>query len=293
MLKFKEIAIEDYPIFKRFIDKPGEMACDVSFLNLLVWQGKHGNTFAVSDNQLIIRIGTFCNETYSLPFGGDLEKGISLIRELTGKQYPDFYAQEGARFTEFLEKYGEYYNVKEYRNAFDYIYLQKDLSELSGKKYHSKRNHISAFSRNFDWHYERIDSHNIDLVRECADAWYNENSDRMDDFLKTERRGIALALDNFELLGIIGGAIFIENRVVAFTLGTPINKYVFDVHYEKALKDYGTAYTVINNQFVKNELSDYKYINREDDLGMEGLRKAKLSYKPSVLLKKFYCTGRE
>ena len=74
MLNFKEITIEDYPTFKKFIDKPGEMSCDVSFLNLLVWQGKHGNTFAVSDNQLIIRIGTFGKETYALPFGGDLEK---------------------------------------------------------------------------------------------------------------------------------------------------------------------------------------------------------------------------
>lgn len=293
MLSFKEITIEDYPIFKKFIDNSGEMACDVSFVNLLVWQGKHGNAYAISDNQLIIKIYAFGKETYSLPFGNDLEKGVSLISDYTGKEFPDFYAQQGARFTAFKEKYGSHYSFDEYRNAFDYIYLQKDISELSGKKYHSKRNHISAFTRQWDWHYEKIDSHNIDLVRECASCWYAENSDRMDLFLKTEQHGISLVLDNMELLGVVGGAVFVGGRVVAFTLGTPINNEVFDVHYEKALKNYDTAYTVINNQFVKNELSAYKYINREDDLGLEGLRKAKLSYKPTVLLEKFYCTGRQ
>ena len=95
-----------------------------------------------------------------------------------------------------------------------------------------------------------------------------------------------------ELLKVKGGAIIIEDSVVAFTLGSPINNDVFDIHIEKALKDYAEAYTVINNEFAKR-LIDYKYLNREDDMGLEGLRKAKLSYKPEIILNKYYCKPKE
>ena len=94
---------------------------------------------------------------------------------------------------------------------------------------------------------------------------------------------------NLETLELLGGAIFVDDKVVAFTLGSKISDEIFDIHIEKALKDYAEAYTVINQQFAKNELSEYKYINREDDLGIEGLRKAKLSLKPCMLLKKYLC----
>ena len=103
-----------------------------------------------------------------------------------------------------------------------------------------------------------------------------------------EKKGIEFILQNMEELSVKGGAIFVAGKVVAFTLGSPITDEVFDVNIEKALAEFSEAYTVINREFAK-ELSDYKYINREDDLGIEGLRKAKLSYKPHIILKKFSC----
>ena len=218
---------------------------------------------------------------------------MELLREYSGTMYPNIWAQEGARFDAFVKKYGEFYNLDESRNEFDYIYKRENITNLSGKKYHSKRNHISAFSKQFDWHYEPITAENMSGVKKCAEMWYNENLDRGDVELDAERKGINILLDNMSALNMKGGAISVDGNIVAFTLGSPINSKVYDIHIEKALKSYATAYTVINREFARHELSDYEYINRENDLGVEGLRRAKLSYHPDILLKKYACTKRE
>ena len=209
------------------------------------------------------------------------------VVEYNGNKMPSFWLQEGERLSEFQEKYSQQYIFRESRDAADYIYLQSDLANLSGKKYHSKRNHINAFSKKHNWHYEEITQNNIENVRLCAEKWYKENADKEDSFLLCEKKGIGTMLDNMERLSLKGGAIIVDSNVVAFTLGSAINDTVFDIHIEKALKDFAEAYTVINREFAAS-LSDYKYINREDDMGLEGLRKAKLSYKPEIILKKYF-----
>ena len=103
--------------------------------------------------------------------------------------------------------------------------------------------------------------------------------------------GVETILDYLELLGVRGGAVYVGENVVAFTLGSKISGEILDIHIEKALNDYAEAYTVINREFART-LTEYKYINREDDMGLEGLRKAKLSYKPAILLKKYACRKR-
>ncbi|MBQ3052942.1 MAG: DUF2156 domain-containing protein [Clostridia bacterium] len=287
MLKFKNVKIEDIDIYKKFMKNNKEFSCENSFVNLLVWQCAYSNMMAVSDGQLFIKSGTAEKETFRLPVGQDLEKGIKKLVEYNDNKMPSFWLQEGERLSEFQEKYSQQYIFRESRDAADYIYLQSDLANLSGKKYHSKRNHINAFSKKHNWHYEEITQSNIEKVRLCAEKWYKENADKEDSFLLCEKKGIGTMLDNMERLSLKGGAIIVDSNVVAFTLGSAINDTVFDIHIEKALKDFAEAYTVINREFAAS-LSDYKYINREDDMGLEGLRKAKLSYKPEMILKKYF-----
>ena len=291
MLKFKKTEIGDIEVFKKYIGFSGELSCESAFVNLLIWQSAYNNMWAEEDRQLIIKSGKGEDSSYRLPFGNDFLKGINLIREYSGEEYPDFWVQEGKRLDNFKANFGDKYVFEENRDAFDYIYLREDLANLSGKKYHGKRNHISAFSKKHDWSFKPITAENTEDVKLCAEKWYKENADREDKYLRCEKQGVITILDNMELLGVRGGAVYVDGKVVAFTLGSRISDEIFDIHIEKALSDYAEGYTVINREFART-LTEYKYINREDDMGLEGLRKAKLSYKPAILLKKYACKKR-
>ena len=289
MLEFKKIDINDKELYSGFFKKTKELSCENTFVNMLVWQCAYNNMLAFSNGQLFIKSGSGKRESFRLPVGGNLKEGIRRIEEYSTKGSPVFWVQEGPGFEEFKALFGSEYSFFEQRDAFDYIYLQSDLAELSGKKYHSKRNHISAFSKKYDWRYESLSRDNIDSIRLCAEEWYIQNADRLTPSMQCERNGVETILNNIERLDVKGGAIYVGEKAVAFTLGSALSDEVFDIHIEKALGDYAGAYTVINREFAANALKDYKYINREDDMGLEGLRKAKLSYKPAILLKKYRC----
>lgn len=289
MLNFKKFTFEDFGIIKKYLENSDMLSCENSVLNLALWQEAYNNMYAISDGQLILKSGIGDETYFRLPFGDDFELGLKLIKDYCKPELPRFFCIQGEKFDKFAREYSDEYILTESRDDFDYIYSSEDLSSLTGKKYQSKRNHISAFTRKNNWHYESINSNNAQSVKSCAVKWYDENDYLNDKYLVVERQGVLNILSNWNDFDIKGGAIFVDDNVVAFTIGSEISSNTFDVHIEKALRDYSTAYSVINNRFVKNELLDYKYINREDDMGIEGLRKAKLSYKPKILLKKYVC----
>ena len=288
MLEFKKIEISGVCNIKKFTYNEKILACEKNVTSLVIWQNAYKNMYAVKDGMLFIKSGKEKSQSFGMPIGENLGEGLKLIFEYTAPELPYFWLQNDYKIEEFKALMGEGYDIAPVRDAFDYIYKREDLATLSGKKYHSKRNHISGFSKQFNWEYRPITEENISEVLACAEKWYKENDDRFDEYMAIEKEGIKTVLENMPLLGAKGGAIYVDGNMVAFTIGSPINDNVFDIHFEKALKDYQTAYTVINNEFAKT-LTDYEYINREDDMGLEGLRKAKLSYKPEVLLEKYRC----
>jgi len=292
MKKLKEITIENYDRISDFLKNDDEHSCENSFVNLLIWQKAYKNQFKLYDDCFILYSESSDNRLYRLPFCDDFVKGFNRILELNSGALPTFWAQDGLRFDKFKKLYGDKYEFIEKRDAFDYVYNRTDLSELSGKKYHSKRNHIASFSKKYNWCYEKISSANIKKVIKCSERWYELNNDKMDKYMTFEKEGVNTLLNNMDVLKVKGGAIKVNDEIVAFTLGTEINSQTFDIHIEKALPDFSQAYTVINNKFALNELSKYQYINREDDMGIEGLRKAKLSYKPDFMIKKYICKPR-
>ena len=181
------------------------------------------------------------------------------------------------------------YQYTETRDYADYVYEAEKLATLSGKKLHSKRNHINRFKILYEerWDYERLTEDNVEECFQMALEWRNLNEVDEDEEKNAEMSVTLNSLRLFRELQLTGGILRVDGKIVAFTLGEPLNEDTFVVHIEKALADVEGAYTVINQQFVEHEiLGKYKYVNREDDVGQEGLRKAKLSYKPAFLVEK-------
>lgn len=168
--------------------------------------------------------------------------------------------------------------IEDHRSTHDYIYLREDLTELGGKKYHSKRNHINAFLEIYpDYRYVRADQTNLDLLRSVAETLY-----RKDDRLPDEYIAIQELLDNFSELGLCAGMLFAGDEPIAYSIGEKMCDDTALIHIEKADRDFRGAYAMINKLF-SSDFADCTYINREEDMGIEGLRKAKLSYHPVMM----------
>lgn len=181
------------------------------------------------------------------------------------------------------------------RNDSDYIYLAKNLAELPGQKFHKKKNHIARFMRLYEnrWEFRTFPQNDIaDDIIYIEEKWLDEKNSsggNPDHALLLEKKSITSAVEFHSALNIRGGVLYVDKKPAAMTLASPVSSQVMDIHFEKALSDYAAdgAYSVVNNLFAK-ESENFLYLNREEDMGVEGLRKAKLSYKPDIILDKFY-----
>lgn len=173
------------------------------------------------------------------------------------------------------------------RNDFDYVYTSDSLITLAGRKLSSKRNHINRFIQQYpDWQYEPITKQNISEAHEMSQAWCLENSYRENETLYMESYAVEQAFRHYFDLNLTGALLRIRGKVIAVTMGEALNDTTYVIHIEKALNGFQGAYQMINREFAAANCSEYQYINREDDAGDEGLRRAKLSYRPAMLIEK-------
>lgn len=206
-------------------------------------------------------------------------------------------SEQKALINDCLDRYfpGRSINWKTNRNDCDYIYLREKLATLPGSIYQKKRNHISRFNRSYgtygsSWEFKAYPENDISKdILYISQKWYEEKEGDAEEALRLEHESIKLALENHELLRLQGGVLYIQGQPAAMTIAAPISPDVLDVIYEKSFGEFehNGAYAVINQQFARN-CPSFLYLNREEDMGVEGLRKAKLSYKPEMILDKFY-----
>lgn len=290
-IEFKEIKIEDKDLIKSYLNKVNYRICDLSFPNIFSWKKIFNTSFAIIDDFLVIKFNKDGSDPYYLmPIGnGDKREIISFLIEYSKQNSQEF---RFASITQDMQDEIEAvlpntFEFVEDRDYCDYIYKVENLISLSGKKLHAKRNHINKFKSSYTYQYEDITKDNIE---ECVELHYEwckiNNCDGSDKYMNDETCAVKCMLKHFFDLDVYGGAIRIEGKLVAFTIGSKISQDTFDIHVEKALYEYNGIYPAINQFFLEKNSGGLEFVNREEDLGKEGLRKSKLSYYPFILLEK-------
>ncbi len=262
--------------------------CDFTFTNLYLWSLGEDTKYKIEDDILLIKSIYKNREYYYMPLlKEETKKSLEIMKEkikkIISQKKSIFY------FTEYwYEKFKNEFIFHEIRDAADYIYNIEDLAYLKGRKYSKKKNRINNFLKNYNnYSYEKISKENIQEVIKFQKNWYLNNNLKNEEILKNEMKGILAVLENYFSLDLKGGILRVDDKIVAYTIGEALNNENVVIHIEKALVDYVGSYQFINMKFLQEEFLNYKYVNREDDFGIEGLRKAKLSYHPLNLFKKF------
>lgn len=290
MLDFKTPDIEDLEWASACLSNAHSMNCEYTFGSIYLWHTAYRTKIARYKDFFICRWGKVGEYSYSLPIGeGDFKEAVmEIITDAKANGVvPNIYGVTES-YKALLDK--EFPGVITYKyddGNNDYIYNAENLALLSGKKYHSKRNHITNFKKNNpDWCFEEITQENIDECINLHTSWIEERDDNDSDY-SLEFESVLTGFENYRTLGFYGGIIKVGGKAIAYTYGERLNDECFVSHFEKAPADVQGAYAIINQEFAKKLLEKgFKYINREEDLGLEGLRKAKQSYHPAIWLKK-------
>lgn len=294
MLSFRKISLEDKPSFDRILNVLQPEASDLTFTNLFMWQCNYGLLVSYLkdvDYWLLMAKPPYPEwKPFFLPPVGDwnnqiaLKKAFDLMVETATAEKFDLKLRRVPQPLEAaLRQINPELAVKLESNTSDYLYASADLINLAGRKYHSKRNHLNKFLRQYNWEYQAMTP---ELAGEClnlATSWFDVRNPEP----CGENEAMATVLRNFETLGVTGGVIKVDSAIQSITVGEKLNRNTAVIHIEKANTDLDGAFAAINHEFAAREWAELEFINREEDMGIEGLRKAKQSYYPVRMVEKY------
>ena len=292
--EFKRPELEDKELIDYYFAQAPSRSCERTFANVYLWSRQYKVKYAILHNALVFR-DEGDGHTYAYPVGKPeaVKAALEELMKICEDEDCEFglYCVTPENFSQMEEWYPGQFRIEYDRDQADYIYETEKLATLAGKKLHGKRNHINKFKQLCpDWSYESLSDENVEACFQMALKWRNSNGCN-DDPEKNAEMCVSLnSLRLYKELGFKGGVLRNGEKIVAFTVGEELCKDTFVVHIEKAFADVQGAYPMINQQFVEHECMDYTYVNREDDAGEEGLRKAKLSYRPAFLEEKGFVT---
>ncbi len=279
----REVTLEDKQLFDSlFAADPPDISA-YTFTNIFAWRGSYNTLVSRIGECLLVHYNRQGTRRCLRPLGGRCARpAIEQAFQRAGEAPLEF-AYLPTSVAE-LFRGDPRYTLDLDRDNWDYLYLASDLIDLPGRKYDAKRNFINRIKSQHQYEYVCLDHKLAAECHEFADRWCDERSCDTVEGLRRERCAVYEMLTDFAPLGLRGGAIRIDGRVVAFSLGEALNPETLVVHVEKADGSIDGLYQLINNEFCLNEAAAYAYVNREQDLGVPGLRKAKESYHPTRLV---------
>ena len=287
---FRPIELQDRDTFNAIIKKYQPEVSEWTFTNLFIWRGYYGFQWSTYKDWLMVICPDAKDGIYAMePVGPPprREPATMLLEWLWKEKKAADPRIERADKLLASELGSDGFAVEEAREHFDYVYLREDLVQLAGNKYRSKRNHINQLFRAYNFAYADLDVHHIDDCVELQERWCQQKRCEEDMNLLSEWGAVREILEHYSALDLKGGVITVGNKVMAFTIGELLNDDTAVVHIEKADPDIPGLFQVVNQQFCEKAWDNVRYINREQDLGIPGLREAKLSYYPDHFVEKF------
>jgi len=294
MIDFKPVSLADRQWINRILRLEDSKGAEFCFTTIYVWDDTYHRQAAAFGDRLLTKLLSHSAPFYAFPVGaGPLAPAILALREdadIRGRKL----IIRGITADNLLLLEAEFpggFQISADTYAFDYVYEAEKLDMLSGKKLHGKRNHIHRFEEANDWRFEPVTSENLQVCAKMAEQWFLENAARGN--YEQERLALGRVFAAFEALELEGGLLYASGAPIAFTIGEVLNSDTYVVHFEKAFSRIQGAYAMINREFVRHIRKNrphIRYINREEDMGIESLQKAKRSYDPAFMVEKFTAT---
>ncbi len=292
--RFKSIELRDRAIFQSFLAEYKPNTSEWTFSNLFIWRSHYGFRWSLFEDWLLVLCGGGEDGAYGLQPIGPTPRDravatlLSFLKDSEGREHA-FVERADARTVAELRD-SSAFRIEPARDHFDYVYLRNNLARLEGNRFRSKRNHINKLQRTHTFSYEALEERHIDACLDLQERWCRIRRCRDDLNLLGEWEAVREVLTHFATLELMGGVIVLEGRVDAFTVGEMLNDNTAVVHIEKADPKIPGLYPIINQQFCENALVRASYVNREQDLGVPGLREAKMSYYPDHFEEKYRIT---
>jgi len=286
---FKSVTLEDKKIFDKHYEKYPPIHSDNVFTTIISWMNYSNYHYTVIDNNLIIYSKINGQIRFRPPSGKRKKDVFDQVIKLAQKQDSDYpFGVIDLETKKWLEKTYQKLVFEEHQKYFDYVYLSSNLADLSGSNYSKIRNRLNKFKRNYSYSTEKISSENMEDVRKFLDRWCLWKDCESDPLLENERKAIMYSMSHFFDLGLSGLVIRLDDNIEALAVYEEMSPDTAIIHYEKASPDYDGIYKAINQETAKKLQNDYKFINRESDMGLPGLRKAKMSYRPNHMVEVFH-----
>lgn len=299
MVTFQPVQLQDREWAIPLLRKGNMRGCQYCFSTIYAWAEIYNEKFARQGDYILVESGTK-ERFYLYPCGeGELLPAFKAIFEDAAAQGrpPCFWEITEEQMAVMEELFPGKFVFEPHDHTWDYLYRIEKLATLSGKKLHGKRNHINKFLSLYpDWKFEPLTVESLPECREMNRQWRKANGEKDDENMELESMALRRVFDHYEELEMEGGLLRVNGQVVAFTMGSQVSDDTFDVQFEKALTQFEGAYPMINREFARYIQVKYPqvvYLNREEDMGEEGLRKAKQSYYPDIWLKKYEARPKE